>query len=819
MRFTAKVMARIMGGKLIGEGNLVVRSAITDTREANEWRGGAFFALRGIHRDGIEYVDLAYRSGARVFVVSRENDATRWVIGEGGTAVIVVADVLRGLQMLAAENRRRFRGIVIGITGSNGKTIVKEWLYDALKERMRVVRSPRSYNSQLGVALSLLLLDNSYEVALIEAGISKPSEMARLHEMIIPEYGVFTHLGSAHDDGFVSRQEKALEKCELFVGCHRVFFKTDDKEVEAALKEEKFCDVRKRRFGKGTRSWVQLVEAPGETARIKVRRQEFEIRLPLRDSASVENILAVIAVLDELGFDAGYIKERVEAFVPVAMRVEIKKGRDNCVLINDCYSADLDSLVNGIEVLRRQDVSRKTLIVTDIAGRDSFKGEIYREIAGRAVEMGIRRVVGIGLGISGHREAFCGLRGSFYDSTEALLQAIEQKREVFEREAVLLKGARRYALERVVAMLEEKIHKTVLEVNLTAMSGNYNYFRSLLRPSTKLVVMVKASAYGMGAVEVGRMLERKGVDYLAVAFADEGVELRKAGIRLPIMLMNPESGTYDVLIKNGLEPEIYGFGMLANFMESCKKGGVKNYPIHIKLDTGMHRLGFMEGELGRLGELLRGQEEVRVVSVFSHLAGSDEAAFEEFTRGQIGNFERMTGAFEGALGYKFMRHILNSAGIERWGGHQFDMVRLGIGLYGFSAIKNAEVKQVARLKTVILQIKSIAEGESVGYSRRFMARRPTRVGIIPIGYGDGLSRRLGNSVGSVTVCGKAAAIIGNVCMDVCMIDLSDCLEAKEGDEVVVFDGNLDILAEQMGTIPYEVMTSISSRVERVYYEE
>ena len=821
MNYPLSAIAQVTGGQLSGRGDIVVRYVLTDSRSLMYPADTVFFAISGERNDGHDYIMELYRQGVRCFVVKRLPDNDVMTLDSAG--FVVVSDVLCALQQLAAQHRRRFTAPVIGITGSNGKTVVKEWLFQVLHNEKNIIRSPRSYNSQIGVPLSVCQLEKNHDLAIFEAGISRAGEMERLQTIIAPDIGIFTHLGDAHSENFKSKQEKAQEKLKLFHRCHTVLYCRDCAEVAEIL--EKSLEYKAvSRF-----SWSQNMDADvkitgrrtenGATlATAHHRSKSFELIIPFTDNASVENAIHIVCLMLFMGYRPEIINERIALLEPVAMRMDIKKGVNRCTIINDSYNADIGSLAIALDLLARQQNYAKTLVLSDILQSGKSLESLYGEVAALLNEKNINRFIGIGSEISANAELFT-CEKSFFDTTEGFLASLGNTVK-FSDEAILVKGSRKFEFERIVQSLEEKVHKTVLEINMNAVVHNYNYFKSLLLPQTKMVVMVKAFAYGSGSIEIANILQFHRADYLAVAFADEGKELRENGITLPVMVMNPEDGSFDTLIKYHLEPEIYNFRMLESFAKTALQQGFHDYPVHIKLDTGMHRLGFLENETDNLAFRLRKLPSVRVKSVFSHLAGSDDPALDNFTRQQIDTFRRMSAKIEALIQYPFLRHILNSAGIERFPDAQFDMVRLGVGLHGISALNSSKLRQVATLRSIIIQIKDIPAGDSVGYNRNFIAAQNTRIGIVPIGYADGLHRMLGNGAGRFMVNGKRAPLVGNMSMDMCAINL-DGIEAVEGDTVIIFGEEypLDEIARQTQTIPYEILTRIAPRVKRIYYQE
>ncbi|MDR1865951.1 MAG: bifunctional UDP-N-acetylmuramoyl-tripeptide:D-alanyl-D-alanine ligase/alanine racemase [Bacteroidales bacterium] len=822
MEYSIAEIARTVGGELYGSGDGTVKHVLTDSRSLFYPSDTVFFAIAGERNDGHHYIGELYRQGVRYFVVDSLPDNMGEHFPEG--VFVKTAHALHALQQLAAQHRRRFLTPVIGVTGSNGKTVVKEWLFQCIHQEKNIVRSPQSYNSQVGVPLSVLLLDEKHDLAIFEAGMSQPGEMDRLQAMILPDVGIFTHLGEAHQENFSSLREKAAEKLKLFRRCRTVIYRGDHAEAAQILEnDDAYKGVSRFSWATGVRADVQVTLSPvsSGSARATVSHagERFELLIPFSDDASIENALHVATLMLFMGYAPEVIIRRIAQLTPVAMRLDLKKGIRRCTVINDAYNADTGSLSVALDLLARQrQHPKKTVILSDILQSGKSQDDLYREIAALLSAKNVDRLVGVGEEISAHADFFS-CEKHFYGSTGELLNRLGGDLR-FTDEAVLVKGSRKFEFERIVRALEDKAHKTVMEINLSAVIHNYNYFKSLLRPGVKMTVMVKAFAYGNGSVEIAGLLQHHRADYLAVAFADEGKELRENGVTMPVMVMNPEEGGLDTLIRYRLEPEIYHFRLLRQFTQLLADHALYDYPVHVKLDTGMHRLGFQEHETDELAEYLRKQSFMRVQSVFSHLAGSDDPALDYFVREQTETFRRMSDRIETLIGYPFMRHILNSAGIERFPEAQFDMVRLGIGLHGVSAVDASRVRQVASLSSVIIQVKDVPAGDSVGYNRRFIAASPTRIGIVPVGYADGLHRMLGNGAGSFTVNGQRAPLVGNMSMDMCAVDLTG-IDAGEGDTVIIFGENapLSEIARQMQTIPYELLTRIAPRVKRIYYQE
>jgi len=794
---------------------------LTDSRSLSFPDESLFFAIHTARNNGHNYIQELYQQNLRYFVVSE----LRPEFENMTEAVFLrVNDTLLALQTLAAAKRASVHVPVIGITGSNGKTVVKEWLYQLLHTDYRIVRSPRSYNSQIGVPLSVWALNENTQLGIFEAGISEMHEMEQLQKIIQPTIGIFTNLGEAHQENFTGLKQKCEEKLKLFTQADLLIYCSDNKLVEICIAQSAFKG-KLFSWGKSDKADMQVIQAVklADKTDITLRYagSEIQVSIPFTDDASIENGLQCVAVMLNSGISKKEIAKRISHLEAVAMRLEVKEGVRNCLIINDSYNSDLNSLGIALDFLNQQATAKglsKTLILSDILQSGLSPDELYKTVAELVKNKSIQRVIGIGTEISKQESKFLSVDKTFFEHTEDFL-ASSLIREM-KNEIILLKGSRKYHFEDISAKLELVTHETILEVNLNALVDNLNYFRSKLRPETKMMCMVKAFAYGSGAVEVARTLQHNHCDYLAVAVADEGADLRHEGIRIPIIVMNPEKGSFGMIFDNKLEPEIYSFRLLDAFIISAEKLGLTDYPVHIKIDSGMHRLGFEEQDIEQLVTRLKNQNQVKVRSVFSHFAGSDESKFDAFTKQQVVTFTACADQLTAAFTHHIMRHILNSAGIERFPEYQFDMVRLGIGHYGISSIPEISLKQVCALKTVILQIKNVKAGETVGYSRKGIISTDKRIAIIPIGYADGFDRKLGNGVGEVLINGKRAKVIGNVCMDLVIIDVTG-IECKEGDVVEIFGDNLTIneVAGWLKTIPYEVLTSVSRRVKRIYFQE
>jgi alanine racemase len=823
-QYTVRTVAEIAGGELVVKvpHHTSFEELLTDSRKLIHPEVSLFFALKGERHDGHRFIPDLVKQGVINFVISEFRPEFESLEAN----FVVVHDSLQALQQLAASHRRHFAYPVIAITGSNGKTIVKEWLYQLLRSDYNIVRSPKSYNSQIGVPLSVWQMNDDHQLAIFEAGISCPNEMANLEKIIHPTVGVFTNIGAAHEANFSSREEKVKEKLQLFDHVENLVYCKDYPEVSSAIDSKQFHHSQLKRF-----SWSRKTKADLQIARVTKKADECEIqavfdnrfisiRIPFTDEASIENAIHCWAVLLLLGIEDAQIEERMHFLSPVAMRLEMKTGINHCSIINDSYNSDLGSLTIALDFLGQQKQhERHTLILSDILQSGKNEVALYNEVADLLLAKKVSRLFGIGAAISRQRNLFR-MPATFFETTEDFLKAFPEMS--FRDEAVLLKGARPFGFEQIVKLLQQKAHETVLEVNINALVHNLNYYRSRLRPTTKMMAMVKATSYGSGSHEIASVLQFHHVDYLAVAYTDEGVELRKAGITLPIMVMNPEVHSFDAMIRYRLEPEIYNFRLLNQLNESLKKHTGEPFRIHIKLDTGMHRLGFEEADIAELIVRIKNNKQLQIQSIFTHLAASDEAEHDGFTSRQIERFTTMSDQIRAAFDYPILRHILNSSGILRFSEAQYEMVRLGIGLYGFASTSHEQqqLQHVATLRTTISQIKSVPANETVGYSRKGIVKRESSIATVPIGYADGISRRLSNGVGKMLVNGIPAPIVGNVCMDMCMLDITD-VPAKEGDEVIVFGPELPVseMAKWIGTIPYEILTGISQRVKRVYFQE
>ena len=817
----ARVTA-LIGAHRYGKTEVQVEWLLTDSRSLTFPETTMFFALRTHEGNGHRYIDDLYRRGVRAFCVE---ELPKEDYSEAN--FLVVKSPLKALQRLAERHRDEFSCPVIGVTGSNGKTLVKEWLHALLSPDYVVTRSPRSYNSQIGVPLSVWLLNAHTQMGVFEAGVSRPGEMAALRNIIQPTIGVFTCLGPAHQEKFQSLEEKCLEKLTLFQDAETVICNIDDECVENCLKKSKLKGrlVTWTRTGKAAN---YQIDTAIENCTTVIRYSgdgiggSREFTVPFINEAYVENCLICLVTGLYLGMDSDVLHTRLTQLKPVTMRLEVKEGKHGCTLINDAYNSDIAALNIALDfMVRRPELNGrgKTLVVSDILQTGVEPEELYAQVAENCSRRGIRRIIGVGRDLMQVPHLFKDFDAQFFLTTDDLMRS--GVLDAIQNEVILFKGSRHFGFETLVEHLALKVHETTLEINLKALERNVKYYRQFMKPETKMVCMIKANGYGTGAEEVARTLQDCGVNYLAVAVADEGASLRRAGITSGIMVMNPEMSSFETLFRYRLEPEVYSFKILENLIAAAEKAGIQGFPVHIKLDTGMCRLGFNPHEdMPKLIERLKKQNAVVPRTVFTHFVGSDSPDFNEFSKRQFEIFDKASRELQDAFPHKILRHICNSAAIERFPERHLDMVRLGIGLYGVSPLNNGTINCVAKLKTTILQIRDVEAGTSVGYSRRTMLDRPARIAALPIGYADGLDRHLGNRHGYCLVNGHKAEYVGNICMDVCMIDVTD-IPCQEGDSVEIFGSNLPVstLSDILGTIPYEVLTGVSERVKKVYYRE
>lgn len=800
-----------------------IRQLIFDSRRIIVPQHSLFFALKSKKDDGHKYIDELAAKGVRNFIVTE--NPVRFEKWFDSCNFIQVNDGIAALQLVAQKHREKFSFPVIGITGSNGKTIVKEWLSTMLSEKYNIVRSPNSYNSQIGVPVSVWQIEDGRDLGIFEAGISEPNEMAALARIIQPTIGILTNIGTAHSEFFNTQQQKLEEKLKLFENCRSLIYCCDDEKIDRTLEKEEYSHLQKITWGKSSKAYyrIALQEKQDDYTRITIDRQVLEI--PFTDAASIENAMHCIALMLHFGFSFSQINRRLSELTAVAKRMEIKEAVNQSILINDTYSLDLHSLKIAIDFLDLQkQYSEKSLILSDFKQAGEFSDKDYEEIRRLLLEHQISHFIGVGEGFVAHRHLFeheTGIVSRFYNDTEALLKDLGSI--AFHHEAILIKGARAYRFERIVERLIRKTHQTVLNVNLPAIIHNLDYYRSFIQPKCKMVAMVKALSYGLGDAELINELQFHHIDYLAVAYGDEGINLRKRNIKTPIIVLGAEAHSFDLMIQHDLEPEIFNFHYLQKLVDTlAQHPEVEKFKIHIKLDTGMHRLGFDAEDIDRLIRFIKENPKLQVASIFSHLAAAEDPAEDEFTKGQIEKFTKMSDQIVNAFEYKILRHILNSAGITRFTNYQFDMVRLGIGLYGFSGVPEDQknLQNVATLKTIVTQIKTIKKGETIGYNRGTKVEKDLKVGIIPIGYADGFFREFGLGKGRVWVNGHYAHTLGKICMDMCMIDLTG-IDVNIGDEVIVYgkQNRIDDMAAVIGRIPYDLMTSISRRVPRIYVME
>ena len=824
MTYTIEKVTTLIGAHRFGTADANIGFLLTDSRSLCFAEETLFFALKSGRNDGHNYISDLYRRGVRNFVV--ENVPTDYASTYADANFLKVEKSLVALQRLAERHRDEFDIPVIGITGSNGKTVVKEWLSQILSPTMSVTRSPRSYNSQIGVPLSVWLLNEQSEVGIFEAGISEPGEMQALRDMIQPTIGVLTCLGSAHQENFQSLDDKCREKLRLFHDAQCVVYCYDDEVVRRCMGQSAYKgeQLSWSMTDPAAAIYVGSVEKDGNTSRVTYTYKggTSNYVIPFIDDASVMNSVTCVAVALHLGISPQALSERMPQLEPVAMRLEVKEGQHGCTLINDSYNSDINSLDIALDFMsRRPDHKnrRRTLIISDILQSGMQPEELYSEVSRLAVERGVEKFVGIGPAVCDNAACIHVAEAHFFPTVKAFVAS-----KVFASlrdEVILIKGARQFGFDSLTELLVRKVHETTLEVNLSAVVANLNYYRSFMKPSTKLVCMIKADGYGAGAVEIAKTLQDHRVDYLAVAVADEGVTLRKNGITSNIMIMNPEMTAFKTMFDYDLEPEVYSFRLLDALVRAAEREGVTGFPVHIKLDTGMHRLGFdPEHDMERLIDRLKHQNAVIPRSVFSHFVGSDDDRFDDFSAHQFALFEKGSSQLQAAFPHKIIRHMDNSAGIEHFPERQMDMCRLGLGLYGIDSRDNHIINNVCTLRTTILQIHDVPAGGTVGYSRKGTIEHDSRIAAIPIGYADGLNRKLGNRHCYCIVGGKRAEYVGNICMDVAMIDVTG-IDCHEGDSVEIFGDDLPVtvLSDVLDTIPYEVLTGISNRVKRVYFQD
>ena len=846
MKYSIEKVTTLIGARRIGEADAQIGWLLTDSRSLCFPEETLFFALRSARNDGHRYISDLYRRGVRNFVVESKGLQETQPQGLDGMAdanFLVVPSPLAALQRLAERHRDEFDVPIVGITGSNGKTMVKEWLYQLLLPSQKIVRSPRSYNSQIGVPLSVWLLNEQTEVGIFEAGISQPGEMFALRDIIQPTIGVFTSLGAAHQENFRSMEEKCMEKLELMHDTQAMVYCSDNDTVSRCIRRMQYkgekiawsqCDEQAALFVKSTNISHSSLLTPHSTfhlppstinlpqsTKITYIWQEEEncFEIPFIDEASVENAITCAAVALYMGLTPSQLAERMPRLEPVAMRLEVKEGQRGCLLINDSYNSDINSLDIALDFMNRREAAKKTLILSDIFQSGATPEALYTQVSELVVKRGIEKFIGIGPELSSQADKIQVADKQFFMDVPHFLSS--DAFSGLRNELILLKGARSFGFDQITEQLEQKVHETILEVNLNAVVDNLNYYRSFLKPETKMVCMIKADGYGAGAVEIAKTLQDQRVDYLAVAVADEGVTLRKAGITGNIMIMNPEMTAFKTMFDYDLEPEVYSFRLLDALVKAARKEGITGWPVHIKFDTGMHRLGFDPvDDIFKLIDRLKHQNAIIPRSVFSHFVGSDSDGFDEFSARQFALFEEGSQKLQSAFSHHILRHMDNSAGIEHFPERQMDMCRLGLGLYGVDPRDNRILHTVSTLKTTILQLRHVPAGETVGYSRKGKIDRDSVIAAIPIGYADGLNRHLGNRHCYCLVNGQKAEYVGNICMDVAMIDVTD-IPCMEGDQVEIFGEHLPVtvLSDALDTIPYEVFTGVFNRVKRVYFQD
>ena len=824
MTYTIEKITTLIGAHHYGENAADVAFILTDSRSLCFPEETLFFALQTNRNDGHKYIPELYQRGVRNFVVT-DVPADRAETYPDAN-FLKVSNTLKALQRLAERHRDEFDIPVVGITGSNGKTMVKEWLYQLLSPEMFVTRSPRSYNSQIGVPLSVWLMDEHTQVGVFEAGISKPGEMAALRAIIRPTIAVLTNLGTAHQENFSSMEAKCREKLVLFHDARTVVYDADDAIVRRIVSETDIQGetIAWSRRDKNAAFYVSEVKKEDAMSVVSYIYKGVAGRysLPFIDAASVSNSIICAVVALQLGLSRDALDRRMRLLEPVAMRLEVKEGQHGCTLINDSYNSDINSLDIALDFMnRRPDHKgrRHTLVLSDIYQSGKASRELYKEVSDLALKRDVEKFIGIGPQLCAQAEEIQLPEKFFFHTVDQFIHS-----EVFRslhNEVILLKGARKFGFDQVTELLVKKVHETILEVNLNNVVENLNHYRSFLKPTTKLVCMIKADAYGSGSVEIAKTLQDHRVDYLAVAVADEGVTLRRNGITANVMIMNPEMTAFKTMFDYDLEPEVYSFRLLEALIRAAEKEGITDYPVHVKLDTGMHRLGFdPTADMKRLIDRLKHQNAIIPRSVFSHFVGSDSDAFDDFSARQFALFDAGSKQLQAAFSHKILRHMDNSAGIEHFPERQMDMCRLGLGLYGVDPRTNAMLQNVSTLKTTILQMHYVKAGETVGYSRKGVIEHDSLIAAIPIGYADGLDRRLGNRRCYCLVNGKKAPYVGNICMDVAMIDVTG-IDCREGDSVEIFGDHLPVtvLSDVLETIPYEVLTGVSTRVKRVYFQD
>lgn len=813
--YTIKEIIDIVKTRADVKNNIKINKLLFDSRNLISPSDSVFFAVKGKNRDGHSFISDLYNKKLRNFIVSEIPVGNEY----SDANFIVVNDTLRALHDIASYHRNNFHGELIAITGSNGKTMVKEWLFHMLYKQKKVIRSPKSYNSCIGVPLSIWLLENNHDIGIIEAGISKSGEMVELYNIIKPDIGIFTNIGDAHQENFNNLNQKISEKLELFKSCKTLIYCKDHMSIHSSIsKSNKLKNTKLFTWSSKTNADLIIESLSREKNRTnikaKYKNKELLISIAFTDEASIENSIHVLAYMLCFGYNTNYIIEQFKELPTVAMRLELKEGINSCTIINDSYNSDIGSLSIALDYLNQQNQHKiKTLVLSDILQSGYKEKDLYREVSKLVKTKKVTRIIGVGNSISSNSNFFPS-DSIFYQSTDDFIRNFDSG--IFYNQAVLLKGARVFEFERLSNLLEKKSHRTVLEINLTSIIHNLNYYKSLLPEKCRIMAVVKAFSYGTGSFEIANVLQYHGVDYLAVAYIDEGIQLRRTGIKMPILVMNPEAASFYQMIENKLEPEIYSLRILKLFLESVKRNSVKAYPIHIKLNTGMNRLGFIKEDIPEMIKIIKQSGIIKIMSVFSHMAGGGDGKFDDFSHLQIKLFEEMSDQISSFFNYKILLHLLNSQGLESFPDKTYDMLRLGIGLYGIGKAKNS-LKNVCTLKTSISQIRNLTNGDTVGYNRMGKINKDSRIAVLPIGYADGLNRTLGNGKGKVLINKQFAPIIGDICMDMLMVDITS-INAEEGDDAILFSNDYPVsrLSEQINTIPYEILSSISARVKRIY---
>lgn len=830
MQYSAQQIASLLRTTTPVNPDTAIDVLLTDSRSLTYPERTLFFALTTPSGDGHRYVAELYRRGVRNFVVRRRPDTADACYADAN--FFVVPDVKEALQRLARAHRDKFPGLpVIGITGSRGKTTLKEWLNHLLGSSMHTVRSPRSYNSQIGVPLSLWEISPEAELGIFEAGISEYGEMDTLRQMISPTLGIITNVGIEHADGFSSRSDKCDEKLRLFAECPLLIHSADDpllaQRAAAAIPAERRLTVSRIGAREADIKIHTAIDRNSGVTHVRFASPRFDmdgdIDIPFTSEAAIDNASLSIATLMALGINPEDLSSRFSTMPHIDTRLNVVEGVNDCTLITDHYASDYQSLLSALDFMsrRRTPGTRATVILPDMeASAPGDNAAIYENAARLLARHSIDRVIGIGADISSHAHMFDMAEKQFYPTFADFTSKVTPSD--FDHDLILIKGGDNIDVDKITDILEARQHETVLEVDLDAMIHNFNLFRARLLPHTGIVAMVKASGYGAGSYELARTLQNQGAAYLAVAVADEGMDLRKSGITMPIMVLNPKVTNYHTLFTHMLEPEVYSFDILHEIISEGRRYGVKGFPIHIKLDTGMHRLGFLGEDIDRLIDELKSQDVVTPRSTFSHLAAADCPDMDDYNRMQFELFDSWSSRLKTAFP-DMLRHILNSTGITRFPEYQYDMVRLGICLYGIPTLDDgsqSDLQPVSSLRTVIISIKEWPAGTTIGYSRKGVLTRDSRIATIPIGYADGLRRALGCGKSSVWINGALCPIVGNICMDICMIDVTD-VQCSVGDRVEIFGPNINVatIADTLGTIPYEVLTSVSTRVKRVYFRE